>query len=169
MVIAIHGKKGSGKNTIANIINKDNQFVITAFAEPIKNEIIRIFKLKNEDEYDEFKRKEFNELNVNGRRIVREIGMLMRSYDETQFIKYVDNIISKNKNVIITDLRFQNELVYLKVLKDIIFIKVKRDEDNDNHISEQEFDDKYFNYIIDNKGSLEDLEKELNSIKELKE
>jgi len=161
LIIALHGKKGSGKDTIANIIKaKYPTFEKVAFADPIKETIIRIFKLKDINEYDEFKRKEFNELNINGRDIVREIGMLMRSYDENQYIKYVDRFIIRNPYTIITDLRFENELKYLQNIKALL-IKVKRNlNDNDNHISEKEFNDELFDFIIYN----EDLEETTKTI-----
>lgn len=60
-------------------------------------------------------------------------------------------------NIIITDVRFKNEVEAIKN-KEGIVIRVNRNNSGaGNHISETELDDYSFEYIIENNGTLEDL------------
>lgn len=60
-------------------------------------------------------------------------------------------------NLIVTDVRFKNEVEAIKN-KEGIVIRVNRDASGaGNHISETELDDYTFEYVIENNGTLEDL------------
>ena len=169
-VIAVTGLKGSGKNTVANHIidlyKEKLQIKTVAFADPIRKQIEYIFKLDGTDkQYDSFKRSTMSfgvgyvgNSTIYARRAVREIGMLMRSYDETQFVTYVHNKIvsEKDKVWIITDLRFENELDYLMSMNAFI-LKVARDVPQDDHITENGINDKFCNVVLNNNGSEDDL------------
>jgi len=158
MIIGLHGLKGSGKDTVYQIIKEiDNEFNKIAFADPIKKEIFKIFQI-DEHTYDTLKRIPY------WRHIFRNIGMLMRKYDENQFINYVDQNL-KNK-IIVTDVRFMNEIEFLKK-QNAILIKVKRfNKNEDNHITEQDLSDELFDYIIDNTKDLEHLKNQVIKILE---
>lgn len=187
-IIALTGAKGAGKDTIATYIHKllgwehINQI---AFADPIKHMVQHIFDLQDvsTEEYDMFKRSLLTyELpgrsprGVDGRRVVREIGMMMRGYDEKQFTAYVEEIINRPINNlssrtlnIITDLRFDNEYVMLKRYGAKV-IKVNRPGHKfDGHITERGFDDHLVDFVINNDGSLDilkiQLQKVLNELK----
>lgn len=169
-VIAIAGLKGSGKNTAADLIidlYKDKlNFETIAFADPIRKEVERIFKLDGSNkQYDSFKRSTMSfgigfigNSTIYARRAVREIGMLMRSYDEDQFVRYVNEKIQSDKAKvwIITDLRFQNELDFLKSINAYI-IKVDREVVKDDHITEAGIYDSHCNAVFDNNKSEGDL------------
>ena len=145
MILCLAGLKGSGKDTVYQIIKElDDEYTKLAFADPIKSKIFEIFQI-DEHTYDVLKRQQY------WRHIFREIGMLMREYDENQFIKYVEKNLT-NKNII-TDVRFINEIDFLKK-QNAILIKVKRFKDSDNHITEQDLPDELFDYIIDNTKDL---------------
>lgn len=180
-VIALAGAKGSGKDTVALFIKKNLEerhldCQLVAFADPIKEKIKDLFNLdtSSNEEYDLFKRgiihcdvntwadEAYNKV-IPARHIVRDIGMLMRSYDESQFINYVKRKIeSDHKKVwIVTDMRFENEYSLLKDEYNARMIKVKRDlADYDGHATEIEFSDYRIRYLIDNNKSRSDLENE---------
>lgn len=173
-VIALTGAKGSGKDTVANIIkdycsvnNIDARTV--AFADPIKKVIQHIFDLDttSQEHYDFFKRgvihydlPHYMTNLVQGRRVVREIGMLMRSYDEEQFNRYVADTITAHTNSIwiVTDMRFDNEYEMLKTKFRASMIKVKRSNVSyDHHVTEREFADYRVRYLLENHGTETDL------------
>lgn len=174
-VIALTGAKGSGKDTVAAIIfdllGSDKVRTI-AFADPIKEKVCMLFDLANTHHYDLFKRtkvsyqlKDHLTHSVDGRHVVREIGMLMRSYDEHQFVNYVVNAIKSEPQYhwVITDLRFDNEYIALKNLNaHIVKITNSRVESKDMHITERGFDDKLVDSVIPNQGSIEDLKSTVN-------
>lgn len=134
-MITFSGRKGHGKNTAADlteeILNIDRTFGDvrqTAFAGLIRNQVCDMFGVPYKD-YDSFKRKQFRSPSghfvVEGRDLVREIGMLMRSYDKDQFVDYVQKQIllqahyglpDGNSAMLVTDVRFDNELCALRDL-----------------------------------------------------
>lgn len=127
LVIGLHGAKGSGKDQFYKAVKAafpqlDVRKI--AYADPIKNEVLNIFGLETEEQYDEFKRtdltftvdKGYTWRQTAGRRAVREIGMLMRRYDEQQFVRYVEDQIKAAPQAVwlITDVRFDNSPTGLK-------------------------------------------------------
>lgn len=167
VIIGLHGAKGSGKDyfyesLVAKYPDKDIRKI--AFADPIKQKVMFIFGLHDEAAYDEFKRTSVNfdlhnsRFFQSGRHIVREIGMLMRSYDPHQFTTYVRNEIEKAPDAIwcITDVRFGNEVCLLELMGGKI-VKIRREGVHfDGHASETELDDEWCHYIIDNDMFFED-------------
>ena len=94
MKIAITGKMCSGKSTIANMITQiDNSFIKIAFADKIKELAIDLFNMETKD-----------------RDLLINIGTKFREIDPDVWINYVIKKTSDNKNYILDDLRFQNEL-----------------------------------------------------------
>lgn len=174
-VIALTGAKGSGKDTVAVIIQDllgSDKVKTIAFADPIKEKVCMLFNLTDTSQYDLFKRTDVSyELgnnskhSVHGRHVVREIGMLMRSYNEQQFVEYVVNTIKQKPHYhwVITDMRFDNEYIALKKL-DARIVKVvnSRVQTEDMHITERGFDDKLVDFVIPNHSSKEDLKATVN-------
>lgn len=163
LVIGLHGAKGSGKDQFYKAVKAAyplHSVRKIAYADPIKNEVCRIFDLATEEQYDTFKRIDLNyqlpgyiNHNVDGRQVVREIGMLMRRYDEQQFVRYVEEEIKKAPGAIwcITDLRFPNELSSIKAILGGVVVKIKRNGVNfDGHVTETEFDDLECDYVVCN-------------------
>jgi hypothetical protein len=125
---------------------------------------MHIFGLKTISQYDTFKRSLLisNSTSVDGRQVVREIGMLMRKYDVNQFVDYVDQRIAKEDAVwVITDLRFDNELIHLQNLGAKI-VKIDRPLGIiDTHITERGFDNSICDVVIENASTLEQFTKEV--------
>ena len=178
-IIALTGAKGSGKDTVGDIMQAlsiPSDYASwrvpvkrIAFADPIKRQIEHIFNLStsNNDQYDLFKRSVLNydiaeqeTRSVEARHVVREIGMLMRSYDEKQFVNYVRAAITNDPNAIwvITDLRFDNEYMMLREMGAIITKIVRPQVYSDGHITERGFGDHMVDKIIMNDGNMEYLE-----------
>lgn len=149
MIIAITGKKGSGKDYAGSILSAYLGIPTRAFVDPCTNKIKEMFDL-NTEEYDLFKRSEHNFMNktVHGREIVRGIGMAMRDVNPNFTIDYM----SQFDECIITDLRFQDEYDWCR-LNNAIIIKVVSEtdiNDSDKHISEQGFDDEMCSFVVYN-------------------
>ena len=163
IVIGLTGAKGSGKDQFfraarRGLANMDIRQI--AFADPIKHQIQQIFRLRDEREYDEFKRSSIQYDTgggagrlVEGRRIVREIGMLMRSYNSNQFVEYVEREIKLAPAAIwcITDVRFQNEVDLVTRSLNGILIKIRRTgHEYDGHVTETEIPDSACSTVIYN-------------------
>jgi hypothetical protein len=166
-VIALTGPKGAGKDTVSKFIKEygqknDLDIRSIAFADLIKSEINRLFDLDPSDnfQYDLFKRTDVNfQLNgylshsVSARHLVREIGMLMRRYDDGQFVRYVFENIDENPEPIwiVTDMRFKQEYELLNRVYFSKKVKIKRDtQEYDDHITERGFDDNQVDFVIEN-------------------
>lgn len=168
-IIALTGPKGSGKDTVARMIAEQYDDVRTiAFADPIKKVINDLFELdpSNNDQYDAFKRAQVTyqlpgcpSHAVSGRDLVREIGMLMRRYDEYQFNGYVINNIRYEplSTWVVTDVRFENEFQMMRNLGAKIIQITHPDCSYDGHVTELGFADKTVDFTIANDGSLSDL------------
>lgn len=177
LVIALAGFKGSGKDTVCELLmaHYPNAKHL-AFAAPIKRRIMESLDLRP-SEYDKMKRQTFRsgELEIKGRDIVRMVGMTMRSYNPEQFINDVCDEINVGyesgiDTFIISDLRFDNEVRWLYTLQahspfKVVIIKVTRpDVTSDGHVSEQEIHDDQCSIVLNNDGNIQQLEEEVSQI-----
>ena len=176
-IIALTGPKGSGKDTVGQMIVErfpQLQAKTIAFADPVKHTIRHIFNLGDEStySYDRLKRATLKLKDeecfytIEGRRLVREIGMLMRSYDEKQFTRYVDETIASDTNRlwIVTDMRFDNEYTFLKRLGAKMVKIIRPSYQYDGHITERAFDDHLVDHVLMNDGSLDYLRIRVDSV-----
>lgn len=179
-IIVLSGKKGSGKNTVADMINNyllnkqlskgipylpvtDFFYKEMSFAQPIKD-ILSIVARESVGSLDDNKDILFSS-RLNTRLLVDKTPRDFYKLIADLFKENIDNNIwvhilldeirhSENENIIITDMRFKNEFKSLKESGyNIIFVRIKRKSKNDPSQSEVDLDDvpdKDFNYIIEN-------------------
>jgi len=181
--ILITGIKNSGKDTVASFLEKHlkaRNFSVgrASFAFPLKRVVARmIFGNTSRETMEkiEFFKNRDEPLFVYGkkyttmRKVLQYVGDNLREeIDEDIFVKKTKAIVEESKSdfFIIPDLRFTNELEHFI---DGIIIRVDRDEvkTDDDHKSETEvalMDDDCFEYIIDNNGTLEELEAQVEKI-----
>ena len=194
MIISLSGRIGSGKDTVANIIEQvspSNNWQIKKFAGKLKDiaELLTgIPKIHFEDQ--EFKKTSMApEWNMTYRDFLQRIGTeamrnglhenvwvnaLFSDYKATTIAVGSNEFDITEKDVLpnwlITDTRFPNELEAVKQHNGIT-IKVIRDSGNTVgtlHSSETALDH-YTNwdYVINNNGSIEDLKAQIFSILEM--
>ena len=179
-VVCLCGFKGSGKDTAGEFLKEiaelDNKTVKKiAFADTIKDVLMETFQLKTQCDYDFFKRNIFCLSNesfirqLNGRDILRSIGMGIRKIDGGYcFIrdanqKIVDNSSSTDL-FIITDLRFENELEWIK-LNNYPIVKILKDNcTSDGHISENGIPDSECDIIVYNNWTENHLFLEMETV-----
>jgi cytidylate kinase len=98
MKIAIYGSMCSGKSTIAKIIqNHDSRHEIYSFGKKIKELASELFEMEGKD-----------------RSLLINIADKMRDIDEDVWAKYVLKQTENKEFCIVDDLRFQNEIDFLK-------------------------------------------------------
>jgi hypothetical protein len=140
MIVAFTGSKGSGKDHAGKLLAEEIGLDVKSFADPIRFVVKDIFQLESDAEYDVFKRTvhDVKGRPIHGREIVRGIGMAMRGVNENFPTQYMDQFAEQD--IVITDLRFDNELAWCK-FHDVIIIKLNHEEaEEDAHISERGFD-----------------------------
>lgn len=191
MIIAIHGEKQSGKDTIGAIFqylccpqihnyfnNNFKNFVELSIDE--RNFFcfwqIKKFAGKVNDCFKLIKNIDFTSLEgvekENNRDNFRNLAETMKDifgreiWAQALFSDYIP-IINNNKSIhqelnwIITDLRFKEEIFLVKKYKGVT-ISINPINKNDNHISEIDLDGYKFDYYIDN--DKKDLDKLYNQI-----
>lgn len=190
--IGICGKAKSGKNTVASIIleelakskNKNNLLSKTiAFADPIKEIIIKMFPTA--DSKCLFGSSELRSSFIEGgtfdnngnkltyRQALMDIGDLARKYKSSIWVDCFEKAMkeavlenSKLEAVIAPDLRFYEELTFLKQ-NNFFLIKINRDDvTRINHTSDtvqEQFKISDFNFILDNNKNLENLRLEIKN------
>lgn len=192
MIIGIAGLKGSGKNTVAEIVKKNfsDSWHITewSFAEDLKKSAAH--SLGQFDKEIEF----CNGLKEKGSEISVKLGSGMwGSISGREFLQFygteahrdifgqgfwVENLFEKigtAENVedygwkwrldLITDTRFENEAEAVRNAGGWN-VRVNRPsvESGDTHASEKPLEDKWIDYELDNSGSLQQLEITTNGI-----
>jgi hypothetical protein len=133
MLVGICGKAGAGKDTIGDHLISEYGFEKIAFADPIKRLVKDVFVLDDHTVYDRIAREE--PLEQWGDRSVRELlqfigtGLFREQVDPDIWVKSLwFRIQDSDKNYVITDLRFPNEIESLSEYGTDNFtsIKVKR-------------------------------------------
>ncbi len=147
MKIAISGKMLAGKDFIAAKLIKKYKFERRAFADALKNDLLKIFNVTKEN-------------HINAREILQLYGKVGRIVDPLWWVnKALENI--DNKDIVVTDLRFKNEANELKKRGfHIVRIRSSRETrafrgtlSNENDISETDMDDYKFDYNLENENT----------------
>lgn len=163
-IIGISGKKGSGKDTFAKLLQKQLELAtcktvkIDSFAANLKYCCALIsgqpdYLFSNQDMKD----KKAGFLNITNRELMQKFGDLTRSLDKDIWIKSLFNKYLDNppEYLIVSDVRFKNEAAHINKLGGIL-IRIESDRvKEDYHISETELDNyPNFDLEISNNKSL---------------
>lgn len=142
MLIGFSGKKGSGKSYFADYLVNNKLFIKLSFASPLKEITKILFNLSDEDVKDPIKKELINpKFNASPRELMQWLGTdIMREEFNKKFNYsgsiWIDNVKDKiktlledNKDVVIDDVRFQNEVDMIHSLGGIV-INLRNDLDN---------------------------------------
>lgn len=182
MIIGLGFKARTGKDTIASHLVNNYLFTQESFAYPLKECIGKQICGFNEKQlYGAWKEVIDPEWGMTPRHMLQLIGTdALRKvvHDDFWVIpmkRKLKEHLRNNRSVVISDVRFSNEI---NLIKDLGGIVVRVDRANpdkiagiDKHRSEVELESyKEWNYIIDNNATLEDLYDNVNlMMRELKE
>tara|TARA_Y100000389_G_C17338750_1_gene452127 strand:+ start:189 stop:764 length:576 start_codon:yes stop_codon:yes gene_type:complete len=177
LIIALSGKKRSGKDTVADYLVERFGFVKYGFADPIK-EIGKIMFDFCEQQLNTNNKEEIDKRwGITPRQFMQRFGTdygqfvfpkhfpeIFKDINERDFwLKRFDIWYQKQNNlkIVVSDVRFLHEFEHLKKMEAYMF-KIKRKDliSKDGHISENELDlldDDNFNLIINNDSTKEEL------------
>ena len=133
MLIGFSGKKGSGKSYFADYLVNNKLFIKLSFASPLKEITKILFNLSDEDVKDPIKKELINpKFNASPRELMQWLGTdIMREEFNKKFNYsgsiWIDSVKDKiktlledNKDVVIDDVRFQNEVDMIHSLGGIV-------------------------------------------------
>jgi hypothetical protein len=172
-IIGFTGRKYHGKDTAAKqLINVG--YKPMSFAEPIKDVAKLLFGFSENQVNGNQKEELDSRWNITPREVVQFIGTelfreqiqrLLPNIGDEFWVKSLENRIPKDTNVVITDVRFPNEVEMIHRLGGKV-IRVKRNaiENTGHHISEMFIDSLDADYEIENKGTIEELRKNVKQI-----
>jgi len=198
MLIGVVGFIGSGKGAVGDLLEQKG-FVKDSFAKPLKDACSAMFGWPREllegdtevsrkwrEEHDSFWSEKF------GYTFTPRLALQLMGTEAGRNVFHQDIWVvsllnrAKGKNVVVTDVRFKNEIDYIQQNGGII-VRVKRGEepewyklaedaaagfssaimeikDKGIHQSEWDWIGSDFNYTIENEGSLEDLGNQIDGL-----
>lgn len=187
MIIGLAGKKGSGKDTVADYLCQRYEFVKYGFGDPIKEVGRILFDFSEEQLYRNQKEELDKRWGFKPRTFFQKFGTeygqfilpqhfptVFEDIEDRQFwVKrfwiWYEGQLKKNPylKVVISDIRFLHEFNFIKQ-KGGYVIKIQRDNIlKDSHISEVELDeimDIEYNAVIQNNSSKEELYDKIQDI-----
>jgi hypothetical protein len=176
MIIGLTGTKRVGKDTFANYLIKNNNFIKFAFADCLKEVCASIFLLSEEQVNGKLKETIDPRWGLSPRVIFQRFGTeIFRDNLKTFFpeIKLTSGSIwverfkkfyeqNKYRNIVITDIRFPDEAMIVKEFGGVI-VKIKRDTGfKDDHKSENLFI--MSNHLIYNNKSIESFHMKIEKL-----
>ena len=164
MIIGLTGFARSGKDSVARTLVEQYKFTRVAFADPIRDLLLELDPILDKGnrlsslvtEYGWEIAKSQSEV----RRLLQTLGVGARSIiDQEIWVIKALRSMSDNKNYVVTDVRFKNEMIVLKLSAAQIW-RVERPGVGaiNNHVSESEMSTFEVDQAFINDGSLEDLE-----------
>lgn len=157
-IVLINGKARSGKDTVAQLLKEHFErrglkVAIRPNAEAVKNVAKCIFG------WNEIK-------DTKGRQLLLDITQAGYNYDPYFWEHKNEHRMKGNDIYIIPDWRYQSTFNYFNLRNNVITINVENENRENigklsNHSSETGLDNFLFDYFIDNNGSLEDLQEQL--------
>ncbi|ADO67113.1 putative deoxynucleoside monophosphate kinase [Cafeteria roenbergensis virus] len=183
MIIGISGLQGSGKDTLGKILITKYGFIKLSFAESLKDitsiifnwdrQLIegtttesRVFREKKDDWWS-------TELNqeITPRKMLQYLGtdLFRDNFNQDIWVKIMKRKLIEyknlNKNIVITDCRFLNEIQMIHKLGGIV-IKIERDtcKPTISHSSETSLSDFNFDFTIKNNKTIDDLHKSFEAL-----
>jgi hypothetical protein len=177
ILIALTGKKGSGKSEIAKYLQKKYNFEIVSFATPMKEMAMQLLLASgvnaleaNDAIYGKDKECDIEGFPATGRELLQFLGHETRVHiHEDIWVQCAFNKIkrifkySNNPKVVIDDLRYDNEAHCVKWDFDGTIVEVISlgNKEQDSHASEKGIKVDYVHYdIVNEHNGLEELHKQ---------
>lgn len=179
MIIGVLGHKRNGKDTIADYLVENYEFKKICFADALKNMSRQLFGLTDEQLYGDKKEVEDEYWQTTPRKILQFVGTELFRKQFAKLCPHVKEgiwveiakkkILNTKENVVISDVRFQNEVDMIHSLNGIVIKVVRPSISNiDYHESELGIDKiKDFDLEMLNDNTLDSLYTKLDRVMSL--
>jgi hypothetical protein len=130
-IVAVSGKRGTGKTTLANMLISGYGFTRKSFAAPLKRRMMEDFSLSYDQVDGNLKEVVDPRYNKSPRQMMTEYGQFFRSIDANFWVKlFLKNLGSTAGPVVVDDMRFLNEAELLHGSGAYMVRLARLDEDN---------------------------------------
>lgn len=164
-IIGFCGKRRAGKDTAAQCLSSSLNF---AFAYPLKYATMMLFNLSQEQVFGDKKEIVDERYGKTPRQLLQWLGtdIIREHFGKDHFVnKMKESILNEEGNIVITDVRFDNEAELIKSLNGIIIEitnpNLVHDEVHSSHESESGISRHLIDYVINNDGTIEELHTEV--------
>lgn len=168
LLIGLSGLAGSGKDTVREILEQRHEIDGLAFADPMRDMLSALLDTIGVDSnwMTDRDRKEapIPELGVSYRTMAQQLGTEWgRAIDQDFWLKIAGAKIAlyqkyDSKGVVISDVRFPNEAAWIKSAGGVIWKIIRPGiEPVRAHQSEAHINDLPYDYVIDNRGTIDEL------------
>lgn len=135
IIIAVSGKRGCGKTMLANFLSKEHGFIRMSLAGELKNMCKEHFGFTEDQVNGAFKESPTQYRRTDGsfftpRDVMIRMGTFYRSINKNFWLeRLADRINRTDQSVVIDDLRFLNEIEYLKKNYHTRFVRLERKQE----------------------------------------
>lgn len=168
LLIGLTGLAGSGKDTVREILDANHEYDGIAFADPIRDMLRELLATVSVDEKwmteRDLKEADIPELGVSYRKMAQLLGTEWgRAIHPDLWLKIAESRIAlfrkfDSPGVVISDVRFPNEAAWVKSQGGVVWRILRPGiEPVRAHASEALVDSLPYDYVIDNRGTIDDL------------
>jgi len=168
LLIGLTGLAGSGKDTVRGVLERDHDFNGIAFADPIRDMLSALFASCGvSDEWmteRDLKERDIPAIGASYRKMAQMLGTEWGRQIDPNFwlkiteakVKYINEIDSGA--IVISDVRFPNEAEWIQSQGGMIWKIIRPGiESVREHASEALVNQLPYDWVIDNRGSIEEL------------
>lgn len=114
-IVAISGKRRSGKSLLGSILQNEYQFVPVSLAAPLKSMCREHFGLSEAQTDGELKEVLDERYQLTPRQLMIKFGAFYRSIDKDYWVKKLfSSLTDDRKSYVVTDMRFKNEYDFFR-------------------------------------------------------
>lgn len=160
-VIGITGLRGSGKDSVGEILHRRFGYEKFAFADPLKTVVKAAFALTEDHMTDRVLKEKVLDRwpNQSPRELLQFVGTeLFRASYPGIWVNAWDHATRNKARVVAPDVRFQDEAALIRSRHGIIIRVLRPGLEADSHVSESGQASLAADYIIENDGDLTDLD-----------
>ena len=181
MVIGVSGPAHSGKDTIADWFVANRGFKAVSFAGPLKRAVSELFDIPLDSMFDPAKKELVDaRWKTSPRALMQWLGtdVMRNQVDKEFFVKHLGwrlekMVIEEGHNVIVTDVRFDNEAELIRAFPRNCMIRVDASErikksplakETRTHATELGVSEAFIDHVVDNNTSIESLYEQLDAL-----